>query len=84
MRLKDLGSRPAPAAIRNLLSRIVRGHGPAVSVQRRQIPYWQERGWQQRGNTYTGAYQTRHGAFAGEIRVLPVRVRDCWEPALIG
>ena len=68
MRLKDLGSRPAPAAIRNLFSRIVRGHGPAVSVQRRQIPYWQERGWQQRGNTYTGAYQTRHGAFAGEIR----------------
>lgn len=68
MRLKDLGSRPAPATLRNMFSRIVRGHGPAVSVQRCQIPYWQERGWQQRGNTYTGAYQTRHGAFSGEIR----------------
>lgn len=32
------------------------------------MPYWQERGWHQRGNTYTGAYQTRHGAFTGEIR----------------
>jgi hypothetical protein len=68
VRLKDLGSRPAPAALRNMFFRIARGHGPTVSVQRRQIPYWQERGWQQRGNTYTGAYQTRHGAFSGEIR----------------
>jgi hypothetical protein len=32
------------------------------------MPYWQERGWQRRGNTYTGAYRTRHAAFVGEIR----------------
>ena len=67
MRLKDLGTRPAPATIRSLLSRIVRGHGPAIPVQRRQIPYWQERGWTRNGNRYTGAYQTQYGAFWGEI-----------------
>lgn len=68
MRLKDLGSRPAPASIRNLLSRVVRGHAPTVTVQRRQVPYWQERGWTRNGNTYNGSYQTRYGAFWGEIR----------------
>jgi hypothetical protein len=67
VRLKDLGSRPAPASIRSLLSRMVRGHGPTVPVQRRQIPYWQERGWNHSGNAYTGAYQTRYAAFSGEI-----------------
>jgi hypothetical protein len=45
----------------------MRGHAPSVSVERRQIPYWQERGWNRKGNTYTGSYQTRYGAFCGEI-----------------
>jgi hypothetical protein len=31
------------------------------------MPYWQERGWQQKGNTYTGTYQTRYASFWGEI-----------------
>jgi hypothetical protein len=67
VRIKDLGNRPAPASIRELFSRVVRGRGPAIKVQRRQVPYWQERGWTRNGNTYTGTYQTRYGAFWGEI-----------------
>ena len=67
MRLNYLGTRPAPATLRNLLSRIVRGHGPAIPVERRQVPYWQERGWARSGNKYAGAYQTQYGAFRGEI-----------------
>jgi hypothetical protein len=67
VRIKDLGSRPASASIRELVSRLVRGHGPTIAVQRRQISYWQERGWNRSGNTYTGNYQTRYGAFSGQI-----------------
>ena len=67
MRVKDLGTRPAPASIREILSRLVWGHGPATVVQRRQIPYWEERGWTRQGHTYTGAYQTQYGAFTGQI-----------------
>jgi hypothetical protein len=51
-----------------MVAQAVRGRGPAVTVQRRQIPLWQERGWTRRGNTYSGSYQTRYGAFWGEIR----------------
>jgi hypothetical protein len=67
VRIKDLGSRPAPASIRELLSRVPRGHAPTISVQRRQIPYWQERGWTRNGDTYTGSYQTPYAAFYGQI-----------------
>ena len=68
MRVKDLGSRPASASVRGLISRWVRGRGPAVSVGRREIPYWQERGWRRDGlNAYTGSYQTPFGAFQGWI-----------------
>jgi hypothetical protein len=67
VRVRELGSRPAPASIRELLSRMVRGHGPTVQVERRVLPYWQERGWSHNGNTYMGRYQTQHGAFLGEI-----------------
>jgi hypothetical protein len=54
MRVKVVTSRPAPGSLRDLISRAVRGRGPAVSVERQQVPYWQERGWKQSGNTYTG------------------------------
>lgn len=36
-------------------------------VQRREIPYWQERKWRRSGNTYSGTYQTRYGSFLGLI-----------------
>ena len=67
MRVKDLGTRRAPAAIRELISQLARGHAPSVPVQRRQIPYWQEHGWTRQGNIYTGTYQSRFAAFSGHI-----------------
>jgi len=67
VRIKDLGTRPAPAAIREFVSRVVRGHAPALRVQRQPLNYWQQRGWTRDGNAYTGNYQTRYGAFQGWI-----------------
>ena len=67
MRVKHLGTRPAPAAIRDFLSRMVRGRGPAIPIKRRAIPYWQERGWRRKDNEYFGNYQTRYTAFAGYV-----------------
>ena len=67
MRVRELGTRPAPAAIREILSRVVRGHGPAISVERREIPYWRERGWTYDGRNYAGSYQTPYAAFQGYI-----------------
>lgn len=65
MGVKDLGNRPAPASVREFVSRLVRGHGPSVQVERRVIPYWQERGWVREGDHYTGSYRTVHGSFFG-------------------
>ena len=67
MRIRDLGTRPVPASIRDLFSRWGRGQGPATVVQRRQIPYWQERGWTHQDRTYTGSYRTPYGSFFGQI-----------------
>lgn len=67
MRVRDLGSRPAPAALHHFFERVTRGHAPAITVQRREIPYWQQRGWTREGNTYTGSYQTPYAAFQGWI-----------------
>jgi hypothetical protein len=67
MRVKIVTSRPVSATVRDFLSRAARGFGAAVPVRRREMPYWQERGWSRTGNTYTGSYQTRYGAFQGEI-----------------
>ena len=67
MRVRELGTRPAPVTIRDLFSRMLRGHGPATAVQRREIPYWQERGWTRQNQTYRGTYQTLYAAFWGEI-----------------
>ena len=67
MRVKVLGTRSAPVTIREILSQLVRGHGPTVHVERREIPYWRERGWTREGNRYTGSYQTPHAAFQGWI-----------------
>ena len=67
MKVREITTRPAPATIRELFSRMVRGHAPTRVVERRQIPYWQERGWTLSGHTYTGSYQTPYGAFFGQI-----------------
>lgn len=66
MNIRILQSRHVPDALRDFLSRSLgRGHPPAVRVNRRQIPYWQERGWSRQGNQYSGNYQTPYGAFQG-------------------
>ena len=67
MRVRNLGTRSAPASIRDIFSRVVRGHAPSISVLRREIPYWREHGWTRNGNRYTGSYQTPYGAFQGWI-----------------
>jgi hypothetical protein len=67
MRVKNLGTRPAPASLREMISRLTRGHAPTITVDRRKIPYWQERGWTNQGNVYTGNYQTRYAVFQGWI-----------------
>jgi hypothetical protein len=54
--------------MRDMFSRVVRGHAPSITVQRRQIPYWQERGWTRAGDQYRGSYQTPYGAFQGWIQ----------------
>lgn len=40
---------------------------PETQIRRRQLPYWQERGWRHVGGTFTGTYQTPHGSFLGLI-----------------
>jgi hypothetical protein len=67
MRVKELGTRSVPSAIREIFSRVVRGHTPSISVLRREIPYWRECGWTHNGNNYTGSYQTPYAAFQGRI-----------------
>ena len=67
MRVRELGTRPAPNSIRELFSRVVRGHAPTIRVLRREIPYWRERGWTRNGNQYTGTYQTPYAVFHGSI-----------------
>ena len=67
MRVKILKTRPAPSSVFGLLMRALRGQRSSKLVERRQIPYWQERGWTRQGNCYSGAYQTRYGSYCGSI-----------------
>jgi len=67
MRVKNLGSRPAPASLLQLFGSVMRGPGPSITIERRKIPYWQDRGWRRNGNIYEGTYQTPYEAFQGWI-----------------
>ena len=67
MRVRELGSRPAPFSIREIFSRVVRGQAPVIAILRREIPYWREHGWTRDGNGYSGSYQTPYAAFKGWI-----------------
>ena len=67
MQIRVLSTRQASSAIRELFSRVVRNHAPIETVERRKLPYWQERGWQRNGRILTGSYQTRYGSFQGSI-----------------
>jgi len=67
VRVKITGERSAPDSLRELISRMARGRGPSVTVQRQELPYWQERGWTRNANAYTGRYQTQYASFLGEV-----------------
>jgi len=67
MQIRVLSTRQASSAIRELFSRVVRNRAPIETVERRKLPYWQERGWQRNGRILTGSYQTRYGSFQGSI-----------------
>ena len=67
MQIRVLSTRQASSAIRELFSRVVRNRAPIETVERRKLPYWQERGWQRNGHILTGSYQTRYGSFQGSI-----------------
>jgi len=67
MRVRDLGTRVASASLLQLFETVRRGHAPAIPVERRQIPYWRERGWTFENNAYSGSYQTHYVAFQGWI-----------------
>ena len=75
MRVGTLGTRFVSGAARviGVLIRprsplqIIRHERSAEVIERREIPYWQERGWARRNDTYQGNYQTRFGSFPGLI-----------------
>ena len=67
MRVRELTTRPAAFSILELFSRIIRRPAEVVRIERRQTPYWTERGWVQNGREYLGAYQTPYGAFCGKV-----------------
>ena len=67
MRIRELGTRAASASLLEMFQRVKRGHAPTATVQRRELPYWQEHGWTQENNRYTGNYQTPYAAFEGWI-----------------
>ncbi|MEN6532643.1 MAG: hypothetical protein ABFD89_03215 [Bryobacteraceae bacterium] len=67
MKVRVLGSRPAPAHLREFTLRTVPQRRPCERVQRRQIPYWQESGWTWTGKGYSGRYQTPRGSFPGFV-----------------
>jgi hypothetical protein len=67
VRIKEVSNRLASASLRDLIARAVRGRGPVVTVQRRTIPYWQERGWVRDGSDYRGNYQTKFAVFCGFV-----------------
>jgi hypothetical protein len=65
MGIEVLGTRLINAVIEGAQRTWLR---PTVTrVRRRELPYWQERGWRRAADTYTGAYQTPYGSFLGSI-----------------
>ena len=68
MRVIETGTRMISTRVSEW-SRALRGSAPRQleRVQRRERPYWQERGWTRDGTRYTGSYQTPYGAYRGEI-----------------
>lgn len=53
---------------RRFIGQVLRGPAPKITIRRSEVPYWQERGWRQQGNTYRGTYKTPYGSFIGAIQ----------------
>lgn len=66
-RIKILGNRPAPPALRGRGTAPARPRQAPERIQRREISYWQERGWLRQGQVYHGAFQTPYGSFRGMV-----------------
>ncbi len=67
MRVIVTGTRTLPDRLQRWSRTFSSAPRPLEPVQRRELPYWQERGWTRDGNTDTGEYQTAYGSFRGEI-----------------
>lgn len=67
MKVKVLSTKEAPSLLGRIMGQVFKRPAQAITVQRRQIPYWEERGWKQEGRTFRGTYQTAYGSFIGRI-----------------
>jgi hypothetical protein len=52
-------------------AKLVRVTSARINVQRGQVPYWGERGWQKWGNQYIGKYQVRELKLNGRATTCP-------------
>jgi hypothetical protein len=66
MRVIIRATRPLPSHLQTHAV-AVRPHAPAEVIKRRELAYWQERGWTRQSNTYYGTYQTAYDSFRGMI-----------------
>ena len=66
MRVTEIGTRLIQRGIRTL-GALTGPRGSVEVIKRRELPYWQERGWVWQDGVYWGNYQTRHGSFQGLI-----------------
>ena len=60
-----VGTRVVPPPLRQSVT--IRSPTNAEHIRRHEEPYWQERGWVRRGDTYRGTYQTPYGSFQGIV-----------------
>ena len=74
MRVVELGARKAPSLL-DYFFQGLRGTRTPEIIKRREQPYWLERGWVRKGDSFTGNYQTIHGSFRGFVEQRGVELR---------
>jgi hypothetical protein len=67
MRVVEQGARKAPSLLEYFFQGLRGQRMAPETIKRREQPYWLERGWVRKGDTYIGNYQTRHGSFRALI-----------------
>lgn len=67
MKVRILSTKRAPSLLRSLIGQVFNRPARPTTINRREIPYWQERGWKRNGNVYRGTYQTNYGSFIGRV-----------------